>query len=85
MMAALGGLDRLVFTGGIGENDAEAREAICGGLSCFGIELDVGRNRSAENAIGASALRCAVRFMASQEDEQIARHTRALGVQSRSR
>jgi acetate kinase len=84
MIAALGGLDLLVFAGGIGENDAEVREAICDGLSWFGIELDPGRNRSAENPIGASASRCAVRVIASQEDEQIARHTRALVAQSRS-
>ncbi|MEP6839645.1 MAG: acetate/propionate family kinase [Bradyrhizobium sp.] len=85
MIAALGGLDLLVFTGGIGENDEEAREAICNGLSCFGIELDLGRNRSAENLIGASTSRCAVRVMASQEDEQIARHARALVVKLHSR
>jgi acetate kinase len=78
MIAALGGLDLLVFTGGIGENDVEARAAICGGLSWFGLSLDETRNRSANNPINDSGSRCAVRVLVSQEDEQIARHTRAL-------
>ena len=78
MIAALGGLDLLVFTGGIGENDVEARTAICGGLSWFGLSLDETRNLSANNPISDSGSRCAVRVLVSQEDEQIARHTRAL-------
>jgi acetate kinase len=57
MIAALEGIDLLVFTGGIGENDAQVRAAICNGL-----------------AWAAPA----VRVLASQEDEQIARHTREL-------
>jgi acetate kinase len=59
MVAALEGADLLVFTGGIGENDAETRAAICGGLAWLGAGLQV-------------------RVLASQEDEQIARHVRAL-------
>jgi acetate kinase len=46
MMAALDGVDLLVFTGGIGEHDAKVRAAICGGLSWLGISLDTTRNRS---------------------------------------
>ena len=68
----------IVFTGGIGENDAEARAAICGGLSWIGVGLDEARNRSATNPISDPASRCAVRVLPSQEDEQIARHTWAL-------
>jgi acetate kinase len=78
MIAALDGLDLLVFTGGIGENDAQARAAICGNLSWIGVRLDLARNRSGENAISNRDSRCAVRVVASQEDEQIARHTSAL-------
>jgi acetate kinase len=78
MIAALGGVDSLVFTGGIGENDVEARAAICGGLSWLGVRLDPAWNRSVENPISESASRCAVHVMPSQEDEQIARHTRKL-------
>jgi acetate kinase len=78
MSAALGGLDLLVFTGGIGENDFDARAVICGGLSWLGITLDQARNRSASNPINDSGARCAVQVLVSQEDEQIARHTREL-------
>jgi acetate kinase len=85
MIAALNGVDMLVFTGGIGENDGEARAAICGGLSWIGISLDQARNRSASNPISDPASRCSVRVLASQEDEQIARHTRALVSLSLSR
>ena len=49
MIAALDGVDLIVFTGGIGENDAEARAAICAGLSWIGVSLDEARNRSATN------------------------------------
>ena len=78
MIAALDGLDMLVFTGGIGENDEEVRAAICGGLSFVGVRLDEARNRSAINPISDSASRCPALVLASQEDEQIARHTSAL-------
>jgi acetate kinase len=75
MMAALDGVDMIVFTGGIGENDREARAAICGRLSWIGISLDEARNEAANNPISAASSRCAVRVLPSQEDEQIARHT----------
>lgn len=72
MIAALDGVDLVVFTGGIGENDAEVRAAICAGLSWIGVSLDDARNGSASNPINALASRCAIRILASQEDEQIA-------------
>ncbi len=78
MVAALGGIDLLVFTGGIGEHDAVVRAAVCGGLSCVGVELDPVRNRSNSDPLSAAVSRCVVRVMASQEDEQIARHACAL-------
>jgi acetate kinase len=78
MAAGLGGVDLLVFTGGIGENDAKARAAICAGLSWIGIGLDTARNRSATDLISDPASRCSVRVLASLEDEQIAHHTRQL-------
>jgi acetate kinase len=64
MIAALDGVDMIVFTGGIGENDGEVRASICEGLSWAGISLD-------DAWKGAAT----VRVLASQEDEQIARHT----------
>ena len=81
MIAVLDGLDMLVFTGGIGENDAAVRAAICGGLSFVGISLADARNRAASDPFGVihdGASRCQVHVLASQEDEQIARHTWAL-------
>lgn len=81
MIAVLDGVDVLVFTGGIGENDAQIRAGICNGLSWIGVSLDEARNRSAINPINDSASRCSVRVLPSQEDEQIARHTWALVTQ----
>jgi acetate kinase len=78
MIAVLDGVDLVVFTGGIGENDEEVRAAICRGLSWIGVSLDEARNASANNPINGSASRCCVRVLSSQEDEQIARHTSAL-------
>jgi acetate kinase len=78
MIAVLGGVDLIVFTGGIGENDGEVRAAICSGLSWAGIALEGERD-------SRSAPRCQVRVLASQEDEQIARHTLALALRGLSR
>ena len=78
MIAALDGVDMVVFTGGIGENHGVARGAICEGLSWIGVNLDESRNRSASNPINDASSRCAVHVLASQEDEQLARHTWAL-------
>jgi acetate kinase len=84
MIAALGGLDLLVFTGGIGENDFEVRSAICGGLSWFGVSLDSARNRAGESPVSDPTSSCAVRVLPSQEDDEIARHTWALFPRSPS-
>ncbi len=81
MIAVLGGLDMLVFTGGIGENDSQVRTKICAGLAWIGVSLDESRNRSASNPssiISDGASHCQVLMIASQEDEQIARHVWAL-------
>ena len=78
MIAVLGGVDMLVFTGGIGENDAQVRAEICDGLSWIGVSLDASRNRTASNPLSDGASRCQVLVLASQEDEQIARHAWAL-------
>jgi acetate kinase len=78
MGAVLGGLDMLVFTGGIGENDAQVRSGICAGLSWIGVSVDEARNRAASNPVSGAASRCTVLVLASQEDEQIARHAWAL-------
>jgi acetate kinase len=85
MIAALGGLDLLVFTGGIGENDFEARAVICGGLSWLDLVLDESRNRFVNNPISDSGSSCSVQVLHSQENEQIARHTWALVQRNLSR
>ncbi len=85
MIAALDGVDAIVFTGGIGENDEEVRAAICGGLSWLGVSLDEAKNASANNLVNCPASRCSVLVLPSQEDEQIARHTWALFQTSISR
>jgi acetate kinase len=82
MVAALEGVDMIVFTGGIGEKDREVRAAICGGLGWVGVTLDNAGNLSADNPLDAAVSGCAVRVLASQEDEQIARHTWALAGQT---
>jgi acetate kinase len=78
MIAALEGIDLIVFTGGIGENDVDVRASICAGFAWAGIGLEDARNRAADNPIGDSGLRCKVLVLPSQEDEQIARHSWAL-------
>jgi len=78
MIAALDGVDLVVFTGGIGENDPEVRAAICDGLVWISVRLDDKRNRAATNPISDPVSRCPVLVLGSQEDEQIARHAWAL-------
>ncbi|HTN71460.1 MAG TPA: acetate kinase, partial [Methylomirabilota bacterium] len=46
-LAAMGGADAVVFTGGIGENSADVRGRICEGLEWFGLKVDAGKNESA--------------------------------------
>jgi acetate kinase len=76
--AALGGLDLLVFTGGIGERAAPVRSEVCHGLEFLGIELDRRRNETHADPISSSASRCLVRVIPTNEDLMIARHTRRL-------
>ena len=71
--AALGGLDTLVFAGGIGENAAAVRQRICDGLQCIGIELDGARN--VEHAACISKGRVAVRVIRTDEESVIANLT----------
>jgi acetate kinase len=78
MIAALGGVDMLVFTGGIGENDAAIRAEICDGLAWIGAGLDRTRNAAAANPINDPTSRFSVRVLCSQEDSQIARHSWSL-------
>jgi acetate kinase len=78
LVAALGGLDTLIFTAGIGEHAAPVRERICEGLEFLGLELDVERNASHAPIVSRDASRVVVRVMKTDEDLMIARHVRHL-------
>ena len=81
LAAALGGLDTLVFAGGIGENNPAIRARICEGLGFLGIELN--KTRNAENApvIAAQSDRVTVRIIRTNEELMIARSAcRILGL-----
>ena len=75
MAAALGGLDGLIFTGGIGENDAATRAEIVTGCRWLGLELDSARNARGEARISAEASSVAAWVVATDEERMIARHT----------
>jgi acetate kinase len=76
--AALGGLDMLVFTAGIGERSAEIRARICQGLEFLGVELDAAANEHHAVVISRGGSRCTVRVVKTDEDLMIARHTMRL-------
>jgi acetate kinase len=71
--AALGGLDTLVFAGGIGENAAPVRARICERLDFLGIKLDKTRNKKNAPVISTSAGRVTVRVIRTDEELMIAR------------
>ena len=78
MAAALGGLDALVFTGGIGEHSATVRERVCEGLGFLGIRLDPERNAAHAPIISIDDASVTVRVVTTDEDLMVARHTRRL-------
>ncbi len=71
--AALGGIDGLIFAGGIGENAAEIRAGVCQGLEFLGIQLDDARNAAGEPLISNDASRAAVRMIRTDEEVMIAK------------
>jgi len=80
--AVLGGIDTLVFTGGIGERAAPVREETCQGLEHLGIRIDPERNARHDAVISPPGSTCTVRIVRTDEDLMIARHTRALLARS---
>jgi len=76
--AVLGGLDMLVFAGGIGEHSARIRAGVCRGLEILGVSLNARNNESNEGTISSKDSRVRVCVIPSQEDRQIARHCRTL-------
>jgi acetate kinase len=78
LAAALGGLDALVFTGGIGEHAAAVRDRVCALSAWLGIDLDPAANASDGRRIDRSGSRTAVWVLPTNEELIIARHTRRL-------
>ncbi|NOZ69751.1 MAG: acetate/propionate family kinase [Deferribacteres bacterium] len=75
LVTALGGLDTLVFTGGIGENSPVIRSRICEGLGFMGIRIDPERNRTGSAVISGDDSMVTVRVIKTNEELMIARHT----------
>lgn len=70
--AALGGVEQLVFSGGIGEHAAVVRARMCEGLEFLGIRLDEGRNQANADVISSPASRVTVRVIRTDEESHIA-------------
>ncbi len=78
LTAALGGLDTLVFTGGIGENSPAIRSRICRGLEFLGVDIEAARNQENSEVVSSDGSRVTVRVIKTNEELMIARHTRSL-------
>jgi len=76
LAAALGGLDALVFTAGIGEHDAKVRARVCRQASWLGVELDEAANGKNGPRISTTSSRTAAWVIPTNEELMIARHTR---------
>ena len=75
LAAALGGLDALVFTGGIGENSAVIRARICNQAAWLGLELNASANELGDTCISTAASKVSAWVIATDENQMIARHT----------
>jgi len=82
--AAMGGLDAVVFTGGIGENDAAARADCLQGLGFLGLTLDPERNARGETRIGADGAAVEVLVVRTDEEGLIARQAREAAAGART-
>jgi acetate kinase len=78
LAAALGGLDAVVLTAGIGENSRVLRERICRGARWLGLDLDAAANNAGEQRISTAGSRVAALVIPTNEELMIARHTRDL-------
>jgi len=78
LAAALGGLDALVFTGGIGEHAAPVREMVCKQLGWLGLDLDVNANSSKAERISTAGSRVAALVLPTNEEWMLARHAAEL-------
>jgi acetate kinase len=78
LAAALGGLDALVFTAGIGEHAAEIRARVCRDAAWLGVELDAEANAANGPRISSGTSRTSAWVIPTNEELMIARHTRRL-------
>jgi acetate kinase len=78
LAAALGGLDAIVFTGGIGQNSAAIREQVCRDAAWLGVELDPTANAAGGPRISTPGSRASAWSIPTNEELMIARHTRRL-------
>ncbi|MGB4911979.1 MAG: acetate/propionate family kinase [Candidatus Dechloromonas phosphoritropha] len=78
LAAALGGLDALVFTAGIGEHAAAIRERVCCAAAWLGVELDLAANAAGGPRLSTAGSRVAAWVIPTNEELMIARHTRRL-------
>jgi len=78
LAAALGGVDAIVFTAGIGENSRSLRERVCKDAAWLGVELDDSANRANGPRISTPASRVAAWVIPTNEELMIARHTQSL-------
>lgn len=78
LAAVLGGVDAVVFTGGIGEHAAEVRARVCDGLDFAGIRLDQRRNARPDPVVSPSGAAVTVRVIPTDESLVIARHTNSV-------
>ena len=78
LAAAAGGLDALVFTGGIGENASAVRADVCRRSAWLGIDLDAAANAHGDERISTTASSVAVWVIPTDEERMIARHTSAI-------
>ena len=76
LAAAIGGIDALVFTAGIGENARALRARICDGLGFLGITLDADRNAANTAEISPPGAQIRVLVRRTDEERMIAEHTR---------
>ncbi|MEP4767153.1 MAG: acetate/propionate family kinase [Roseibium sp.] len=82
MVAAMGGLDGIAFTGGIGENDADVRARILDGLQWLGVEADIDANKANSMSLHSAASRVPAWIVPAEEEWMIARN--ALSVMETS-
>jgi acetate kinase len=78
LVAALGGVDAIVFSGGIGENDAATRSEVIAACTWMGAVLDPARNAAGHNVISAGSSRIPVWVIPTDEERMIAQHTQRL-------